>query len=170
MGEAGNWTSAAAAVVLALTCAAVRVAAGADRPGDYGAGSGKASRPAADAALKADLLQVQGKWEREVPVNSPLPYRRAVKDIKGSEDWQTIELWVKTEKWQDRITLALRLGGYSSLNTGEAWFSDIKAEAVSGPPSNAKNVYQPATGGGGFAPLSLWALILLLGLLTAALW
>lgn len=92
-------------------------------------------------------------------------------DVKGSEkDWQTIELWVKTEKWQDRITLALRLGGYSSLNTGEAWFSDITVETVSGPPPNAKNVYQPSTGGGGFAPLSLWALILLLGLITAALW
>lgn len=91
-------------------------------------------------------------------------------DIKGTEDWQTIELWVKTEKWQDRITLALRVGGYSSLNTGEAWFSNISAEVVSGPPPNAKNVYQPASGGGGFAPLSLWALILLLGLITAALW
>lgn len=91
-------------------------------------------------------------------------------DIKGSEEWQTVELWVKTEKWQDRITLALRLGGYSSLNTGEAWFSDLTVEPVSGPPPNAKNVYQPATGGGGYAPLSLWALILLLGLMTAALW
>lgn len=91
-------------------------------------------------------------------------------DIKGSEDWQPVELWVKTEKWQDRLTLALRVGGYSSLNTGEAWFSNITVEAVSGPPPNAKNVYQPASGGGGFAPLSLWALILLLGLMTAALW
>ncbi len=91
-------------------------------------------------------------------------------DIKGSEDWQPVELWVKTEKWQDRLTLALRLGGYSSLNTGEAWFRDIGVEPVSGPPPNAKNVYQPATGSGGLAPLSLWALILLLGLLTAALW
>ncbi|MCC6766510.1 MAG: phospholipid carrier-dependent glycosyltransferase [Deltaproteobacteria bacterium] len=91
-------------------------------------------------------------------------------DLKGSQDWQPVELWVKTEKWQDRLTLALRVGGYSSLNTGEAWFSDITVEAVSGPPPNAKNVYQPASGGGGFAPLSLWALILLLGLMTAALW
>jgi Gpi18-like mannosyltransferase len=92
-------------------------------------------------------------------------------DIKGSEkDWQPVELWVKTEKWQDRLTLALRLGGYSSLNTGEAWFSDVTVEAVSGPPPNAKNVYQPASGGGGLAPLSLWALILLLALITAALW
>ncbi len=92
-------------------------------------------------------------------------------DIKGSEkEWQPVELFVKTEKWQDRLTLALRVGGYSSLNTGEAWFSDITVEVVSGPPPNAKNVYQPASGGGGFAPLSLWALILLLGLLTAALW
>ena len=54
-------------------------------------------------------------------------------DIKGSEkEWQPVELWVKTEKWQDRLTLALRVGGYSSLNTGEAWFSDITVEPVSG--------------------------------------
>lgn len=91
-------------------------------------------------------------------------------DIKGSEsEWQPVELWVKTDKWQDRLTLALRVGGYSSLNTGEAWFSDITVEPVSGAPPNAKNVYQPASGGGGLAPLSLWALILLLGLITAAL-
>jgi hypothetical protein len=63
-------------------------------------------------------------------------------DIKGSEkEWQPVELWVKTEKWQDRLQLALRVGGYSSLNTGEAWFSEITVEAVSGPPPNAKNVF-----------------------------
>jgi len=92
-------------------------------------------------------------------------------DVKGTQsEWQAVELWVKTEKWQDRLTLALRLGGYSSLNTGEAWFSDITAEAVSGPAPNAKNVFQPADRGGGIAPLGLWALILLLSLITGALW
>ncbi len=92
-------------------------------------------------------------------------------DVKGTHsDWQSLELWVKTEKWQDRIQLALRLGGYSSLNTGEAWFSDIAAEPVSGPAPNAKNVYQPAERTGGIAPLGLWALILLLSLITGALW
>lgn len=92
-------------------------------------------------------------------------------DIKGSEPiWRPVELWVKTEKWQDHLTLALRLGGYNSLNTGEAWFSDITVEPVSGAPPNAKYVYQPASGDGGVAPLGLWALILLFGLITAALW
>jgi hypothetical protein len=92
-------------------------------------------------------------------------------DVKGTHaDWEPVELWVKTEKWQDRLTLALRLGGYSSLNTGEAWFSDIAAEPVSGPAPNAKNVYQPAERPGGIAPLGLWALILLLSLITGALW
>jgi Gpi18-like mannosyltransferase/predicted membrane-bound dolichyl-phosphate-mannose-protein mannosyltransferase len=92
-------------------------------------------------------------------------------DVKGTQpEWQAVELWVKTEKWQDRLTLALRLGGYSSLNTGEAWFSDISAEPVSGPPPNAKNIFQPADRGGGIAPLGLWALILLLGLIAGALW
>ena len=92
-------------------------------------------------------------------------------DVKGTHsDWQSVELWVKTEKWQDRIQLALRLGGYSSLNTGEAWFADVAAEPVSGPAPNAKNVYQPAERTGGIAPLGLWALILLLSLITGALW
>ena len=92
-------------------------------------------------------------------------------DVKGTHpDWEAVEMWVKTEKWQDRLTLALRLGGYSSLNTGEAWFADISAEPVSGPAPNAKNVYQPAERQGGIAPLGLWALILLLSLITGALW
>jgi Gpi18-like mannosyltransferase/predicted membrane-bound dolichyl-phosphate-mannose-protein mannosyltransferase len=92
-------------------------------------------------------------------------------DLKGTHaDWETAEMWVKTEKWQDRLQVALRLGGYSSLNTGEAWFSDVVVESVSGPPPNAKNVYQPAERQGGIQPLGLWALILLFSLLTAALW
>ena len=92
-------------------------------------------------------------------------------DVKGSKsEWQPVEMWVKTEKWQDRLQLALRLGGYSSLNTGQAWFSDITAEPVSGPAPNAKQVYQPADRGGGIAPLGLWALILVLSLITAGLW
>src|SRR4029079_1862954 len=61
-------------------------------------------------------------------------------DVKGTKDWQPVEMWVKTEKWQDRLQLALRLGGYSSLNTGEAWFSEGTVEPVSGPPPHAKNV------------------------------
>ena len=87
MGKAGNWTSTAAVVVLGLTCAAAPRVSGAPGRADPGAdASGKPSAPAADAALAADLLQVQGKWEREMPANSGLPYRRALKDIKGSEE------------------------------------------------------------------------------------
>lgn len=92
-------------------------------------------------------------------------------DVKGTHpDWEAVELWVKTEKWQDRLTLAVRLGGYSSLNTGEAWFTDIAAEPVSGPAPNAKNIFQPAERTGGIAPLGLWALIMMLSLITGALW
>ena len=92
-------------------------------------------------------------------------------DVKGTnEDWQLVELWLKTEKWQDRLQIALRLGGYSSLNTGKAWFSDVRVEAASGPPPNAQNVFQPSTHTGGVAPLGLWGLILLLTLITVALW
>src|SRR6185369_13372594 len=32
-------------------------------------------------------------------------------DVKGTKDWQPVEMWVKTEKWQDRLELALITGG-----------------------------------------------------------
>jgi uncharacterized protein (TIGR03067 family) len=86
VGKAGNWTSAAAAVVLCLACAAARAAATPDRAAAAADAPAKPSAPAADAALEADLLQVQGKWEREMPANSGIPYRRALKDVKGSEE------------------------------------------------------------------------------------
>ena len=87
MRKAGNWTSTAAAVVLGVTCAAAaRVAAAPERADPGADATAKPSAPAADAALEADLLQVQGKWEREVPLAGNPPYRRAVKDIKGSEE------------------------------------------------------------------------------------
>jgi uncharacterized protein (TIGR03067 family) len=45
---------------------------------------------AKDAAQKdpseADLLAVQGRWEREEPSGSANPYRRAIKEVKGQEE------------------------------------------------------------------------------------
>jgi uncharacterized protein (TIGR03067 family) len=45
---------------------------------------------AKDAAPKdpsqADLLAVQGRWERQEPSGSTNPYRRAVKEVKGQEE------------------------------------------------------------------------------------
>ena len=35
---------------------------------------------------EGDLLQVQGRWEREAPPGSDLPYRTAVKEVAGQEE------------------------------------------------------------------------------------
>jgi uncharacterized protein (TIGR03067 family) len=42
--------------------------------------------PAPKDKSDADLLAVQGKWEREEPSGSTNPYRRAVKEVKGQEE------------------------------------------------------------------------------------
>ena len=40
----------------------------------------------ATKAAESDLLQVQGRWEREEPPNSDAPYRSAVKEVSGEEE------------------------------------------------------------------------------------
>jgi len=92
-------------------------------------------------------------------------------DVKVSTTaWQPLELWTKTDKWQTRLKVALRLGGYGSINTGEAWFSDARVEEVEKPPPGAPNVFEPPPRKSGRGPWSLWALIVVLGLVTVALW
>lgn len=92
-------------------------------------------------------------------------------DVKKSGGgWRPLELWTRTDKWQTRLKVALRLGGYGNINTGEAWFSDARVEEVEKPPPGAPNVFEPPPRKSGRGPWSLWALIVVLGLVTIALW
>lgn len=51
--------------------------------------------------------------------------------INGTtKDWEYVELYGKTVKNQATIELSLAIGGYGSLNTGKAWFDDIKVEMI----------------------------------------
>ena len=45
--------------------------------------------PGRGSTDERDLLSVQGKWEREEPAGSGAPYRRVVKEVKGSEEFVT---------------------------------------------------------------------------------
>jgi hypothetical protein len=52
-------------------------------------------------------------------------------DVKGTQDWQTLEVSAVN---QDAATwdVCLRLGSYANLNTGTAWFSDVRVDLLSG--------------------------------------
>lgn len=60
----------------------------------------------------------------------------ASQDVKGtSEDWTYVELYGKSGSSQKSFVLTLGLGGYSSENTGKAWFDDVVVEELEGEPA-----------------------------------
>ena len=70
------------------------------------------------------------------------------RDIKGNSGWQTVEFYGKTGADQRRITVTVGVGGYGSLNSGSAWFEDIKVEKAANVPPGVKVAAlepQPAT-------------------------
>lgn len=52
-------------------------------------------------------------------------------DVKGTKQWKKIQLYVKSKKYQDDLSLACRLGGEGHKILGAAWFDDIQIEEVS---------------------------------------
>lgn len=52
-------------------------------------------------------------------------------DVKGTQDWQMLEVSAKNQdagSWD----ICLRLGSYANLNTGTAWFTDVRVDVVGG--------------------------------------
>jgi len=62
-------------------------------------------------------------------------------DIKGTSDWQTVGLYMKVGGTGADVDLALRVGGFGSLNTGKAFFRDVRAEKLEAPPPSATPVF-----------------------------
>jgi hypothetical protein len=62
-------------------------------------------------------------------------------DLRGTHDWQLVEFWFRTDKAQNVAYLACRIGGYSALNTGTAYFAAISMTPVGGFPEGADYVY-----------------------------
>jgi hypothetical protein len=63
-------------------------------------------------------------------------------DLKGTQSWQNVEVTASNAEhasWD----MCLRLGSYANLNTGTAWFTDVRVEQIGGP--------APANGGSGGA-------------------
>lgn len=61
-----------------------------------------------------------------------------LKDTNGR--WQHVELYGKTGREQKEAEIAVRLGGYGSLNTGRAYFDDVVFEEVKQAPAGVRVV------------------------------
>ena len=93
-------------------------------------------------------------------------------DIRGTADWQSVHLYLLVGKAGADVEVALRVGGFGSLNTGKAFFRNIHAEKLEALPPSATPAYdlaeirkaeQPAPIGHG---ITLVATFVLLGLLA----
>jgi hypothetical protein len=62
-------------------------------------------------------------------------------DIHGTTDWQRVTLYLKVSGHGADIDVALRVGGFGSLNTGKAFFRNATLFAIAAPPPNATPTY-----------------------------
>lgn len=91
-------------------------------------------------------------------------------DIRGTTGWQTVGLYLQVGGSGADVEVALRVGGYGSLNSGRAFFRNIRAAKITSPPPGATPVFdltairkasQPQPVG---HPLTLWATFVVLAL------
>jgi len=61
--------------------------------------------------------------------------------VTGSGFWEPIGFYLQVPKEAD-VTFACRLGFYSSVNTGKAWFRDLSAIKVDAPASDGDPTYK----------------------------
>lgn len=88
------------------------------------------------------------------------------RDLRGTQGWQPVGMWVRTGALDTTLTLAARLGGYSSLNTGIAFFTAISVEAAGNPPPGTDFVFgtQAAeTQGGSVLWVQVVAILVIVG-------
>lgn len=62
------------------------------------------------------------------------------RDIRGTSEWEYVELYGITAKKQGSINVSIALGGYGGTNTGKAWFDDVVVEKIDKLPSNVNVV------------------------------
>jgi dolichyl-phosphate-mannose-protein mannosyltransferase len=70
------------------------------------------------------------------------------RDLRGTSGWQQVGFWVKTGSLETSLSLACRLGGYSSLNTGTATCAGLSVVAAGSPRAGDPFVFggDPASG------------------------
>jgi len=62
-------------------------------------------------------------------------------DLHGTTDWQRLGFYVKIGPHGADVEVALRVGGFSSLNRGTGYFRDASVEPIAEPPAGATPVF-----------------------------
>ena len=62
-------------------------------------------------------------------------------DVQGTTGWQHETLYLKVGGHGGDVDVALRVGGFGSLNSGKAWFKNAQLIAIDAPPPNAAPTY-----------------------------
>ena len=62
-------------------------------------------------------------------------------DIHGTADWQHETVYLKVGGHGADVDVALRVGGFGSMNTGKAFFRNASLIAIDAPPPNASPTY-----------------------------
>jgi hypothetical protein len=69
------------------------------------------------------------------------PLRDYTPDLRATQDWQPLELVVRNQE-ETSWDVCGRLGSYSSLNTGAAWFTDFSMVLAAPPPPRPSRLTQ----------------------------
>ncbi|HEV2170206.1 MAG TPA: hypothetical protein VGR40_04625 [Candidatus Binatus sp.] len=62
-------------------------------------------------------------------------------ELHGTTDWQRVTLYLKVGGHGADIDVALRIGGFGSLNSGKAFFRNASLIKIDAPPPNATPTY-----------------------------
>jgi uncharacterized protein with FMN-binding domain len=65
----------------------------------------------------------------------------------GDRDWTKVELYGQTAEDQKKITVCMRLGFYSGICTGTAWFDNLEVQQLAGKPTGVQVVSHAETPG-----------------------
>jgi dolichyl-phosphate-mannose-protein mannosyltransferase len=62
-------------------------------------------------------------------------------EVKGTSNWTRVGFYLRVGKKGADVQVALRVGGFGSLNTGRAFYRNASATPIDAPPANAQPVY-----------------------------
>lgn len=88
------------------------------------------------AMVKAEGIAADETGEKigaNLSIKDTLSYSKSAYDTNGQ--WTKLTLYGQTGADQTTITLLLRVGGYSSTNTGTAWFDSVSATKIDAIPA-----------------------------------
>jgi dolichyl-phosphate-mannose-protein mannosyltransferase len=62
-------------------------------------------------------------------------------EVKGNSNWTKVGLYMRVGSKGADVQVALRIGGFGSLNTGRAFFRNASVTQIDAPPPNAQPTY-----------------------------